>query len=136
MFLLDTMVISEQIKSRPAHAVTAWARGVPPEAQFVSVLSLGEILYGIRRLPPGARKDRLVVWHREMLAPFFASRTLSVDATVADVWAGMRAQSRRTRSPVDALIAATALAYGLALVTRNERDFAGLGVRVLNPWAS
>jgi len=130
------MVVSEQIKSRPSAQVTSWTRGVAPEAQFVSALSLGEILYGIRRLPPGARRDRLIVWHREMLTPFFASRILPVDVPVADVWAGMRAQSRRTPSAVDSLIAATALTYGLTLVTRNERDFAGLGVRVLNPWAS
>jgi len=35
---------------------------------------------------------------------------------------------------VDAVIAATALEHGITLVTRNVKDFAGLGVVLLNPW--
>jgi predicted nucleic acid-binding protein len=35
---------------------------------------------------------------------------------------------------VDGVLAATALEYDLTLVTRNVKDFANLGVGLLNPW--
>lgn len=105
-----------------------------PEKVYVSVISLGEVLFGIRRLPIGSRRARLATWYKDVLTPFYAERILSVDETVADVWAGVRVSRRSTPSPTDSLIAATALAHDLTMATRNERHFTGLGVRVVNPW--
>lgn len=136
MYLLDTMVVSEPTKMRPVPEVDAWLRAQLPQHVFMSVLSYGEVLFGIRRLPPGKRRARLEAWRRETLTAFFADRILNIDPTVADVWAGMRTISKRTIAPIDGLIAATALSHDLALVTRNERHFTGLGVRVINPWAA
>lgn len=136
MYLLDTMVVSEPTKTRPNPEVEAWFRSQPPLHVFMSVLSYGEVLFGIRRLPLGKRRARLAVWHRDTLTAFFADRVLNVDQNVADVWAGMRAIVTRTIAPIDGLIAATALSHGLTLVTRNERHLTGLGVRVINPWTS
>ena len=134
MFLLDTMVVSDPTKTRPDPEVGAWLRASPPSQQFVSVLSMGEVQFGIRRLPPGARRERLNIWFRNDLTAFFGERTLPIDAIVADVWSGMRAAANRTVAPIDGLIAATALAHGLTIVSRNVRNFAGLGAPVLDPW--
>ncbi len=135
MYLLDTMVVSEPTKTQPHPEVDAWIRAQLPQHVFISVLSYGEVLFGIRRLPPGPRQTRLVNWHRESLSAFFADRVLDVDLNVADVWSGMRAAMKRTIAPIDGLIAATALSHDLTLVSRNERHLGGLGARVINPWA-
>ncbi len=35
---------------------------------------------------------------------------------------------------MDAFVAATTEAHGLTLVTRNVKDFQGLGISLLDPW--
>lgn len=133
MFLLDTMVVSERAKSRPDARVLAWTSAVPATQQYVSALSLGEIVFGVERLPLGPNKQRLQAWSAA-LPHFFASRVLAVDLAAAERWARQRIAVGRTVAVVDALIAATAYAHGLTVATRNERDFLDLGVRVINPW--
>jgi predicted nucleic acid-binding protein len=61
---------------------------------------------------------------------------LSVDAAVSDRWGYLQAQAARPLPAIDALLAATALQHNLTLVTRNVRDFAGLDLRLVNPWES
>jgi predicted nucleic acid-binding protein len=133
MFILDTMVVSEDIKPRPDPRVRAWLRAIAPELQFVSVISLGEIRFGIGRLPPTASKQRLETWYAGLI-PFFRGRLLQVDLAVAHRWGQLRGAVGRSLSAADSLIAATALVHDLTVVTRNERHFDDLGVRVLNPW--
>lgn len=133
MFILDTMVVSEDIKVRPNPKVRAWLRSTAPELQYLSVVSVGEIRFGIGRLPPGASKQRLETWYAALI-PFFRGRFLHVDITVAQRWGHLRAEIGRSLSAADSLIGATALAHDLTIVTRNERHFADFGVRVVNPW--
>jgi len=68
------------------------------------------------------------------LPQYFQKRLLSVDARVVDVWGKMVAKAARPLPAIDSLLAATALAHQLVLVTRNVKDFVGLGVDVLDPW--
>jgi toxin FitB len=135
VFLLDTMVVSERTKTRPDPSVRAWIAALAPETQFVSALTMGEISFGVHRLPSGSQKQRLQTWF-DALGPFFAGRILPVDAAAAERWARQRIALGRSVSVVDALIAATAHVRGLTVATRNERDFVDLGVRVVNPWLS
>ncbi len=64
--------------------------------------------------------------------PAFANRVLAGDTAVAQRSAGLHVPV--TRPVRDGLIAATALVYGMVVVTRNVADFVPMGVPVLNPW--
>jgi predicted nucleic acid-binding protein len=137
VFLLDTNVVSELRKvasGRADPAVSAWERGVSAVELFLSVVTLFEIEIGVRRLElRDPRQGRVLRrWFSEVLSPAFADRVLAIDEAVALSAAAMHLPDRR--SDRDAFIAATALVYGLTVVTRNVRDFQGLGVKLANPW--
>jgi toxin FitB len=103
----------------------------------VSVITLAEIQKGIELLADGKRRDELERWLKQELESWFEGRVLSVDRVVASHWASLLARGSRAGRPVpgvDSLIAAIALAYGLAIVTRNVKDFAGLGIAIFDPW--
>ena len=132
-WLLDTNVVSEIRKGpRGDPGVRRWAAGRHDEA-WLSVLTVGEIRRGIEQK---RRKDELAarpleVWLQGLLGSF-ASRILPIDARVAELWGRLNVPD--PVPTVDGLIAATALIHGLTLVTRNVKDVAGTGVRVLNPF--
>lgn len=137
MFLLDTNVISELRKVRRGSAdrnVTAWADSVDAVDLYVSVITIQELEIGILQIE---RRDvmqgsLLRAWMMDHVLPAFAGRVLPVDTAVALRSAAIHVPDPR---PVrDALIAGTALVHGMTLVTRNEADFAGSGVFLLNPW--
>jgi predicted nucleic acid-binding protein len=135
-YLLDTNVISEMSRPDPAPAVLEWLSGIPDEALFISVLTLGEIRRGIERLDAGRRRERLRTWLEHELIDWFGVRVLPVDTAVADRWGRLLAEVGRTLPSIDSLIAATALHHELRLVTRNEQDFAYDGLEMVNPWVS
>ena len=136
-FLLDTNVISEWTKPRPEPAVITWLAEVDEDRVFVSVITLGELRYGIERLSPGRRRARLEEWLRHDLVLRFEDRILPINAAVAEVWGAILARVARVGHPigaVDALIAATAEAHALTLVTRNASDFRSALTAVFDPW--
>jgi toxin FitB len=135
MFLLDTMVLSEQGKRAANPDVTAWLARVPASQLFVSVITLGEIAAGIeaqRNVDP-AFSERLEQWARGM-RDAYVERTLPVDTAVALRWGEL--YTRLKRRDTDLLIAATALEHDLTVVTRNSRHFEPTGVKLLNPYLS
>ena len=106
----------------------------PDEALFISILTLGEIRYGIEKLKDEKRRTQLALWLEHELTAWFGRRVLSLDAGIADQWGRLRAR-HRTLPAIDSLLAATALTRGLTIVTRNTIDFVGIdGLKVLNPW--
>ena len=133
-YLVDTNVISELARPNPDERVEKWFEDAPDSALHVSVLSLGEIRNGVERLPRGARREKLRVWLERELPLWFEDRLLPVDAAVADRWGRLLAEVGRPVSAIDSLLAATALAHGLRIVTRNAADFVFPGVEVVNPW--
>lgn len=133
-YLLGTNVISELARPRPDRRVTDWLGGLATGSLFLSVLTLGELRRGVERLPAGGRRERLRRWLETELGAWFGPRLLAVDAAVADRWGRMLAASTRSLPAIDSLLAATALAHDLRLVTRNARDFAVPGLEVVDPW--
>lgn len=137
MYLLDTNVVSELRKidaGRADRQVTRWANGVDVSELFLSALTLEELERGMLL---AERRDRrkgemLRTWLEAKLLPAFEERILAVDASVARRCAALHVPN--PRSPIDALIAATALVHGLKVVTRNVAHFAPTGVEVVNPW--
>ena len=139
-FLLDTNIPSETLRPAPELRVVDWLRTQGKEAQFLSVITLGELRRGITLLPQGAhRRVRLELFIESDVLVWFGRRILSVTQAVSERWGvldGKRQLAGRPLNIADGLIAATALEHGLTLVTRNAKDFAGLGLTVLNPWDS
>ncbi len=133
-FLIDTYFISEIRKgARCNPGVARWWAEVAEGDLWLSTLILGEIRKGVelaRRRDPD-KASVLEAWLGEVVSGF-GDRLLPVDAAVADAWGRMSAI--RPVPVIDALLAATATANGLTLVTRNEADVSGLGVAVLNPF--
>ena len=137
-YLVDTNVLSELRRKQAHPQVVAWFAARSAQSLFLSVLTLGEIRKGIAALGPvdAARRQALSDWLEVDLPTFFLGRVLSVDGPVADRWGYLLAQAGRPLPAIDSLLAATALQHNLTLVTRNVRDFAGLGLRLVNPWES
>jgi predicted nucleic acid-binding protein len=136
-YLLDTCVISEPGKATPNKHVLGWLQGQDEEACFLSVLTIGEIQKGIAKLTPGKRRDAIQRWLDLDLRGRFSERLLPIDEEVALTWGLVQGEAERrgTRIPtIDGLIAATAIAHNLVLVTRNDEHIRQTGVRVLNPW--
>ena len=133
-FLLDTCVVSEATKERRDLGVQAWLDATATDLLFFSAVSFGELKFGVDRLPKGSKRERLEVWLDEFIVDTPPQRILPVDRDVALLWAGLRLRDPNCKL-VDGQIAATALAHGLTLVTRNVRDFAFAGLPVFNPWA-
>jgi hypothetical protein len=137
-FLIDTNVLSEYNRpGGPNSGVRRWLETTGRPLQHVSVITLAEIQKGIELLQEGKRRTELELWLRQDLEAWFAGRILPVDRRVAARWASLVADSIRSGRPlptVDSLIAATALAHDLAIVTRNTRDFEGIGAATVDPW--
>jgi predicted nucleic acid-binding protein len=134
-FLIDTKVISEMYKGRSRnHGVAAWYASIDRNAVWLSVLVVGEIRRGVEMLRK--RDPARALSYNDWLAGLaktYESRILPIDDAVADIWG--RISATRSIPTTDALLAATALSRNLVLVTRNERDVAGTGVRTLNPFS-
>lgn len=135
-YLVDTNVISELTRSKPAPAVAAWFEEVADEALHLSVLTLAELRRGVEKLPAGKRKEKLRYWLEQVLPAWFGERLLPIDAEVADTWGSLQANAERTFPAIDSLIAATALHHHLRLVTRNTMDFDVAGLETINPWSA
>jgi predicted nucleic acid-binding protein len=136
-YLLDTNVVSELRKSRRGrqnHHVAEWAGKVATHDMYISAVTVEELEIGVLRLE---RRDPLQGaglrdWMNNFVLPTFADHILAVDSAVAQRSARLHVPDP---CPIrDGFIAATALEYGMTVVTRNVADFAGTGVTLLNPW--
>lgn len=135
-FLLDTNILSELRNPKRADpCVLNWAREHSMEQHFVSVLSIGEIRKGIeilrRRAPDQCPAfetwlDKIRSNYRDNIVP--------LSEPILDEWGFM--MSRSMLPALDSLIAATALSLNLTLVTRNENDFHGVGLKIVNPFSA
>lgn len=136
-YLLDTCLLSELRKPAPDAGVVAWVSDIDENRLFVSVLNLGEIQKGVAKLEKGRRKNALQHWLEHELLKRFEGRVLPLDLDMALEWGLLSAVTESQGRPapvVDTLLAVTAIARNLTLVTRNDKDFSGFPVKILNPW--
>jgi predicted nucleic acid-binding protein len=136
-FLLDTNIPSELTRPMPDSRVRDWVRAQDNASLYLSVVSVGELRRGFTLLPQSKRRAQLEQWFEQYLLPLFADRILPVTQSIGNRWGVLGGECQLRGAPLntaDGMIAATALEHGLTLVTRNVKDFAGLGVMVFNPW--
>lgn len=135
MILLDTNVISETLKKSPDPSVIAWLVRHDAELALPTV-TIAEIAYGIQRIRPDQRAERLAQglsdWRRR-----FADRIFGLTEEAALAYGeimGVASQEGRGMSAPDGMIAAIARINGGRLATRNMDDFATTGLQLINPW--
>ncbi len=133
MYLLDTNIVSELRKPKPHGAVLAWLKSVDDAHLNISAVTLGEIQAGIEltREQDAAKAAELERWLELVAASY---NVLPMDATAFRRWAKLMHRQSDTLYE-DAMIAATAQAHGLQVVSRNVADFKALGLKAFNPFA-
>jgi predicted nucleic acid-binding protein len=135
-WLLDTNVVSEPGKKHPNEAVLQWLDSTDEMDCAISVITIGEIESGIRRLTAGISR-RVHEQALDAMRMRFAGRVLGIDDAVATRWGaitGAAAAEGRTLPAIDCLVGATAIVHGLTVVTRNGGDFSA-EVPVFDPFA-
>lgn len=138
-YLLDTNVVSEMMRPHSEPRVARFLDSVAHDALHIGTITVWEILNGIGRLHLGSRREDLVKRFRDLLNLVFQDRVLGWALADAQACARIMEDKRRLGEPLDshlpdAMIAGTAASRGLAIVTRNTRDFRNTGVVVINPW--
>ncbi|OWW04734.1 plasmid stability protein StbB [Rhizobium sp. R72] len=138
MILLDTNIISEPWKPAPDEAVVAWLDAQAIETLFLSAITIAELRFGIAAMPPGKRqtifRDRL---EGEVL-PHFSERILPFNLATSQFYSELMSRARGSGKAIgtaDGYIAATAVANGLAVATRDTSPFETAGLKVINPWS-
>ena len=134
MIVLDTNVLSETFRADASPLVIEYVATTRDLA--TTATSVFELLEGVSRLPEGRRR-RDILEAIELVLGSFSSRVLPYTGVTARLQAGIAATRRTAGRPIDmedGMIAATCLDHGATLVTRNTRDFEGLGLDLVNPW--
>jgi predicted nucleic acid-binding protein len=139
MILIDTNVISEVMRVSPSLHVLEWLNRQESNALYMSSITVGEIEYGLRILPAGRRRLELKERFERFISMAFAQRVLAFDEPAARTYGdlmGLRKELGRPMSVPDGQIAAIARSGGLAIATRNTRDFDACGVDVVDPFVA
>lgn len=135
-WLLDTCVVSELTRKTPSVSVVDWLKQNGAQAVLTAV-TIGEIQYGIERLPASRGRNALQLWF-DGLCSQYTERTLPTDDAVWRTYGRLKASVEaigRPQEDLDLLIAATAAVHRLTVVTRNTKHFDDSGVKTFNPWS-
>lgn len=136
MIILDTDVVSELMRPEPSSLVQRWIQGQPAKVLFTTSVTVAEVRYGIARMRAGQRRDAVRQAANEVFNAF-PGQVLPFDLAAADAYADLVARRDRLGQPIDgfdAQIAAICRTHAATLATRNSRDFADVGVTLIDPW--
>ncbi len=134
--LLDTCVLAELQNPQGQAAVKDAVTRIDDDSLFLSVLTIGEIAKGIALLASGKKKQMLSEWFNS-LETQFSNRILPIETETARIWGELTARAQKsglTIPAADGLLAATALRYGMHIMTRNTRHFEASGAMVIDPF--
>ncbi|GBR77127.1 type II toxin-antitoxin system VapC family toxin [Acidiphilium acidophilum] len=137
MLILDTNVLSEIMRPRPALEVAAWLARQPDDLLYTTAISQAEVLSGLAIMPEGRRHRELEAAARGIFTEDFEDRILPFDTDATAAYAEIVAARRRTgrpTAPLDLMIAAVAVSHNASVVTRDTKGFDGCGVTLVNPW--
>lgn len=137
MIVLDTNVVSELMRVPPSPQVLAWVDAQRTSTLHLTATVVAELVYGVARLPDGKRETHFLDALARVLEDDFVDRILPFDARAAaeaGVLVANQERNGRAMSVGDAQIAAVCRTTGADLATRNSKDFAGLGIEIVNPW--
>jgi predicted nucleic acid-binding protein len=138
VIILDTNVVSELMCAAPSEAVRGWVQAQSPTRVGTTSVTLAEVRCGIARLADGRRKDLLLAAAEEVFTTF-ADRVLAFDGAAAVHYAEVVLARAGAGTPIngfDAQIAAVCRSHQGTLATRNISDFDGLGLELVDPWAT
>jgi predicted nucleic acid-binding protein len=137
VIILDTNVLSELMRDVPNPTALEWLDRQPAASVWVTSITLMEIHFGIVRMSPGKRRERMLVEFEAILREEIQGRYAPFDAPAAERTAALMALRNSKGRPIeyrDAMIAGTVLSTKASLATRNSTHFADLGITIVNPW--
>ncbi len=137
MIVLDTNVLSEEMRTAPEPKVHAWLQAQDAATLFTTAVTEAELLYGVAVLPDGKRKTELMAAAQRIMG-LFAGRILPFDSAAAGELATILVLRKQLGRPIashDAQIASIARSRGMSVATRDVADFADCGVTLIDPWA-
>jgi predicted nucleic acid-binding protein len=137
VIILDTNVVSELTRRESDENVVEWTERQDPGELWITSTTVSEIRLGMELMPPGRRRETMEDVNSRVLASF-EDGTLSFETRAAQIYGRIvsrRAAAGRPINRDDAQIAASCVAAGAALATRNTRDFEGIeGLELINPF--
>jgi hypothetical protein len=137
VILLDTNVISEALRAAPEARVITWIDAQPLETLFLAAITVAELRFGVAAMAVGRRRRDLHDSLESRVLPLFAGRVLPFDLAASGSYATLMARARAAGFAIsrpDGWIAATAVANGMAVATRDTAPFRAAGVPVIDPW--
>lgn len=137
MILLDTDVLSAVMRAFPDEKVTNWLDLQLDDSIWIASITVMEILFGLRILPAGRRRQELTQAFKVLLEEKIRGRIAPFDTTAAEHAGELMALRKVTGKPVDyrdTMIAGIALATRATVATRNTSHFSELSVALVNPW--
>jgi predicted nucleic acid-binding protein len=128
-------VISELQKPNCHQNIKIFAQEMPWDSLYLSAITIGELCYGMEKLPSGKKKHDLAIWLYTKVPEWFRRRIIPLETEVLLEWGKIHALTKKTLPVADTLIAASAITHRMFLVTRNVKDFDDIdGLNILNPW--
>jgi len=130
-YLLDTSILLETLRPKPAAAVMSWMESVDQDTFYISAITVGELMAALEGMGDANRRTELMRWVLTDMQAWFRGHILTLTPEVATFW-GSIAPKLGNINAVTGLQAAFALKHNLEFVTREPVSIPHL--TLINPW--